>query len=82
MCRSSPPIAVLQKRCSAKTQQIYRRSSMQRCDFNKVELQTFLHKSAFLGMSASLDGIKIKFITMVLTSVMLVIIYWDSIYYQ
>ena len=55
---------------------------MQRCDFNKVELQNSLHKSTFLGMSTSLDGIKIKFITMVLTSVMLVRIYWDSICYQ
>ena len=29
-------IGVLQKRCSAKTQQIYWRSSMQMCDVNKV----------------------------------------------
>ena len=28
--------SVLQKRCSAKTQQIYWRSPMQMCDFNKV----------------------------------------------
>ena len=31
-----PSIGVLQKRGSAKTQQIYWRSPMQKCDFNKV----------------------------------------------
>ena len=30
------PFINVQKRCSAKTQQIYMRSPMQKCDFNKV----------------------------------------------
>ena len=34
----------------------------------------FLHESAFLGMLTSLDGIKIKLMTIVLSSVMLVVI--------
>ena len=57
-----PSIGVLQKRCSAKTQQSYRRSPMQKCDFNKFAQQKFLHKFAFLRMPTSLDGIKIKVI--------------------
>ena len=56
---------------------------MKKCDFNKVvALQKFLHKPAFLRMSTSLDGIKIKVITMVLTSVTLVLIYCDCFHYQ
>ena len=31
-----PSIGLVQKRCSAKTQQIYWISPMQKCDFNKV----------------------------------------------
>ena len=54
---------------------------MQKFDFSKFTEQKFLHKSAFLGMLVCLDGIKIKFITMVLTLVMLVIIYCDCFYY-
>ena len=50
---------------------------MQKSDFNKNARQKFLDESAFLGMSTSLDDIKIK----VLTSVMLVIIYCDWFYY-
>ena len=53
---------------------------MQKCDFNKVAWQRFLHKAVYLEMSTSLDSIKIKVITMVLTSVMLVIIYYVIIY--
>ena len=53
---------------------------MQKCDFNKVAQQKFLHKSAFLAMATSLDDIKIKVITMVLTSLMLVMIYYDWFY--
>ena len=34
--QKQPSIGALQKRCSAKTQQIYRRSPMKKCDFNKV----------------------------------------------
>ena len=56
---------------------------MKKCDFNKVvALQKFLHKPAFLRMSTSLDGIKIKVITMVLTSVTLVLIYCDCFHNQ
>ena len=44
---------------------------------SKMQKQKFLHKSAFLGMSSSFDGVKIKITTVVLTSVMLVIIYCD-----
>ena len=40
------------------------RSPIQKCDFNKVAEQKLLDKSAFLGMSTSLDDIKIKIITM------------------
>ena len=47
---------------------------MRKFDFNKVAYKKILYKSAFWGMSISLDDIKIKFITMVLTLVMLVII--------
>ena len=34
---------------------------------SKMQKQKFLHKSAFLGMSSSFDGVKIKIITVVLT---------------
>ena len=47
---------------------------MKRCDFNKAAKENFLYESAFWGMSTSLDGIKLKVITTVLISVMLVII--------
>ena len=79
--QKQPSIDVVQKKCSAKTQQIYRRSPMQKCEFNKVAQLKFLHKSLFLGMSTSLDSTNIKFITMVLISVILVIIYCDCFYY-
>ena len=47
---------------------------MQKCDFTKAAQQKFLHKSAFLEMSTSLDDINIKVITIALTSVMLVLL--------
>ena len=40
------------------------RSPIQQFDFNKVAEQKILDKSAFLGMSTSLDDIKIKIIIM------------------
>ena len=43
-------LGVLQKGCSAKTQQIYWRSPIQKCHFNKVAWQKLLHKSGFSGM--------------------------------
>ena len=39
--RSSPPEMFLGKRCSEKMQQIYRRTPMSKCDFNKVVLQLY-----------------------------------------
>ena len=37
--RSSPPRGVLRKRCPKNMQQIYMRTPMPKCDFNKVALQ-------------------------------------------
>ena len=34
--QKQPSKGILQKRCSAKMQQIYWRSPMKKCDFNKV----------------------------------------------
>ena len=36
-----PSREVLRKRCSENMQQIYRRTLMQKCDFNKVALQPY-----------------------------------------
>ena len=36
--QKQPPIGVLRKRCSENMQQIYRRTPMPKCDFNKVAL--------------------------------------------
>ena len=36
-----PPGGVLKKRCSENMQQIYRRTPMPKCDFNKVALQLY-----------------------------------------
>ena len=38
MFQKQPPRFVLRKRCSENTQQIYKRTSMPKCDFNKVAL--------------------------------------------
>ena len=44
--RSSPPsIDVLRNRCSENMQQIYRRTPMPRCNFNKVALQKEKNKN-------------------------------------
>ena len=37
--QKQPHRGVLRKRCSENTQQIYRRTPMPKCDFNKVALQ-------------------------------------------
>ena len=39
--RSSHPEVFFKKRCSESMQQIYRRTLMQKCDFNKVALQLY-----------------------------------------
>ena len=36
--QKQPSIGVLRKRCPENMQQIYRRTSMEKCDFNKVAL--------------------------------------------
>ena len=46
--QKQPSIAVLGKRCSENMQQIYRRTPMPKCDFNKVALQLYWnHTSAW-----------------------------------
>ena len=40
--QKQPPRGVLRKRCSENMQQIYRRTPMPKCDFNKVALQVAL----------------------------------------
>ena len=39
--RKQPPRGVLSKRCSENMQEIYRRTSMPKCDFNNVALQLY-----------------------------------------
>ena len=39
--QKQPPRGVLRKRCSEKMQQIYRRTPIPKCDFNKVALQLY-----------------------------------------
>ena len=39
--QKQPSRGVLIKRCSEKMQQIYRRTPMPKCDFNKVALQLY-----------------------------------------
>ena len=39
--RNSPPDLFFRKRCSEYMQQIYRRTNMPKCDFNKVALQLY-----------------------------------------
>ena len=39
--QKQPPRDVLRKRCSENMQQIYRRTPMQKCDFNKEALQLY-----------------------------------------
>ena len=39
MSQKQPPRGVLKKRCSKNMQQIYRRTPMLTCDFNKVALR-------------------------------------------
>ena len=41
MVEKQPPRGVLRKRCSENMQQIYRRTLMPNCDFNKVALQLY-----------------------------------------
>ena len=39
--RKQPPVGVLRNRCSENMQQVYKRTPMQKCDFNKVALQLY-----------------------------------------
>ena len=39
--RKQPPEGVPRKRCSENMQQIYRRTPMPKCDFNKAALQLY-----------------------------------------
>ena len=39
--QKQPSRAVLRRRCSENMQQIYRRTPMPKCDFNKVALQLY-----------------------------------------
>ena len=40
-CHKQPSRGVPRKRCSENMQQIYRRTPMSKCDFNKVPLQLY-----------------------------------------
>ena len=44
--RSSHPEVFFKKRCSESMQQIYRRTLMQKCDFNKVALQLYWNRTS------------------------------------
>ena len=47
--QKQPPKGVIKKRCSENTQQIYRRTPMPKCDFNKVAFQLYWnHTSAWV----------------------------------
>ena len=45
-----PTICVLRKRCSENMQQIYGRTLMPKCDFNKVSLATLLKSHFGMGV--------------------------------
>ena len=40
-CQKQPPTDVPRKKCSKNMQQIYRRTPMPKCDFNKVAKQVY-----------------------------------------
>ena len=44
--QKQPSRAVLGKRCSENMQQIYRRTPMPKCDFNKVALQVYCNRTS------------------------------------
>ena len=51
-----PPRGVPRKRCSENMQQVYKRASMPKCDFNKVALQLqFVENPWFLATWATLS---------------------------
>ena len=39
--QNQPPRGVLMKKCSENMEQIYRRTAMPKCDFNRVALQLY-----------------------------------------
>ena len=49
--QKQPPRCVLNKRCSGNMQQIYRRTPMPKCDFNKVALQLYWNHISALVFS-------------------------------
>ena len=46
--QKQPPIGVPKKRCSENMQQIYRRTAMPKCDFNKVAIEITLRHGCSL----------------------------------
>ena len=40
-CQKHPPLGVLRKRCFENMQQIYRRTPMPKCDFDKIAKQLY-----------------------------------------
>ena len=52
--RKQPPIDVPRKRCSENMQQIYRRTPMPKCNFNKVALQLYLNRTSACVFSCKL----------------------------
>ena len=54
--QKQPPRGVPRKRCSENMQQVYKRTSMPKCDFNKVALQLqFVENPWFLATWATLS---------------------------
>ena len=48
LLQEQPPRGVLRKRCSKNMQQIYRRTPMLKCDFNKVAKQGGIHYKHYI----------------------------------
>ena len=53
-CQKQPPIGVPRKKCSENMQQIYRRTPMPKCDFNKVALQLYSNRTSAWMISCKL----------------------------
>ena len=54
--QKQPPRGVLRKRCSENIQQIYRRTPMPKCDFNKIALQLYWNHTSAWVFSCKLAG--------------------------
>ena len=57
-----PPRGVPRKRCSENMQQIYRRTPMPKCDFNKVAKQSKVIISEHLFLKTPLGGCFLKYV--------------------